>query len=128
MRRQERRHRRNVIAWSHEASEVTGLDDARERLSNTAMPRDDLDTVEDHDLVVAEEHLDGPTNEAMRHAVANRLDVDEAVASGRAATGAAVERAAACAGNARRACLSPRSKRIDAVARASCRESALSAS
>ena len=77
--RQERRHRGDVIAWPHEASEVTGLDDPSERLANTAMSRDDLDTVEDHDLVIAEEDLDGPANEAVRHAVANRLDIDERV-------------------------------------------------
>jgi hypothetical protein len=41
------------------------------------MSRDDLNAVEDHDLVVAEENLDGPTNEPVRNAVANRLDVDE---------------------------------------------------
>jgi len=77
--RQERRHRGDVIAWPHETSEVTGLDDPSERLANAAMSGDDLNAVEDHDLVIAEEDLDGPANEAVRHAVANRLDVDERV-------------------------------------------------
>jgi len=53
--RQERRHRGCVIVRSHEAREVTGLHDARERLANATMSCDDLDTVEDHDLVVAEQ-------------------------------------------------------------------------
>jgi hypothetical protein len=47
------------------SGEVAGLDDARERLANASMSRYDLDAVEDHDLVVAEEDLDGPPNEAV---------------------------------------------------------------
>jgi hypothetical protein len=58
---------------------MTGLDDSRERLTNTTMSRDHLNTVEDHDLVIAEEDLDSPANEAVRNAVANRLDIDERV-------------------------------------------------
>jgi len=60
--RQDRRHRGSVIVRSHEAREVTGIHDARERLANAAMSRDDRDTVEDHNLVVAEQDLDGPAN------------------------------------------------------------------
>jgi hypothetical protein len=78
VRRQDRRHR-GIIVRPHEADEVAGLHDARERLANASMSRDDLNAVEDHDLVVAEENLDGPTNEAVRNAVANRLDVDEGI-------------------------------------------------
>jgi hypothetical protein len=63
----------------HEAGEVAWLNDAREWLANTTMSRYDLDAVEDDDLIVAEQNLDGPVHEAVRHAVANRLDVDEGV-------------------------------------------------
>jgi len=40
-----------------------------------------LATVEDDDVVVAHEHLDLTTHQAMRDAIANRIDVDEAVGS-----------------------------------------------
>jgi hypothetical protein len=63
----------------HQTSEVTRLNDPSERLANAAMSRDNLDAVEDHDLVIAEQDFDGPANEAMRNAVPNRLDIDERV-------------------------------------------------
>jgi len=60
--RQGRGRRDDVIVWPHQASEVAGIHDTSERLANAAMSRDDLNAVEDHDLVVAKEYLDGPAN------------------------------------------------------------------
>jgi hypothetical protein len=58
---------------------VTRISDALVWLGVTAMARDLDATVEDDDLVLADEDVDAVLHQAMRHAVANRVDVDEAV-------------------------------------------------
>jgi hypothetical protein len=58
---------------------VRGIHDALMRLRAASVAGDDLVAVEDHDLVVADEHLHGATDESVRDAVANRVDIDEAV-------------------------------------------------
>ena len=94
-------------------------DAARERGGAARRPRSPSKI---DDLVVADEHLDASAHEAVRHAVANRVDVDEAVGRRRAAhtalrAPAAAARAAAAAPRARRA------RTARAAARASCRGS-----
>jgi hypothetical protein len=72
--------------------------------------RDDLGNVEDHDLVIAEKDLDGAANEAVRHAVANGLHVDERVRRN-APDVRCCSTGSGLAGSGRSACLSSRSKR-----------------
>lgn len=56
--------------------------------STSSIPRDLMGAVEDHDFVVAHQHLDGLLHEPMRNAVANRGDVaEEVVGVGLAACG-----------------------------------------
>ena len=121
--RRERRRssRRGLGRRDARALEVRRVDDARDAARATRRcVATTLGAVEDHDLVVADEHLDGRAHEPVRNAVANRVDVDEAVVARRggadaAAAPAAAAPAAAAAPRARRA----RSDR--AAARASCR-------
>ncbi len=56
------------------------IDDARVRLEATLMLCDELRAVEDLYVMLEHEHLDAAVHELKRNAVADRVDIDEAVA------------------------------------------------
>lgn len=62
-----------------QAREVGPVDDALMRLIAPRVPRDDGGAIEDYELAVTDEDFDPTADEAMRHAVANGVDVDKAV-------------------------------------------------
>lgn len=59
--------------------EVRGVDDALVRLSAARVLGDALSTIEDDNVLISNEDLHRATDEAMGDAVADSIDVDEAV-------------------------------------------------
>src|SRR5688500_14656464 len=71
-------------------------------LEASAVTRDDRRAVEDHHLVVGNQHLHRSMHESMRHAVADRFDVDETVARNSAANAMLANRNTALGQSAKR--------------------------
>jgi hypothetical protein len=74
--RRDARRRRDAM----KPFEVRRVDNALVRLSAARMARDPLRAVEDQNFVVSNEDLHRATDQTMRDAVANGIDIDEAVA------------------------------------------------
>ena len=62
-----------------QARKMRGLGVARVRLVAARMPRNLMGALKNRNLVIADQDLDRALDEDMRHAIANRIDIDEAV-------------------------------------------------